>query len=65
MDIAALSMGLSQMKLAQNVGMSVMKMAMDTVEVQAVDLTQMLEVSTKMMEQSISPHIGGSIDISL
>lgn len=65
MDIAGLSMGLSQMKVAQEAGMSVMKMAMDSVEVQAVDLTQMLEVSTKMMEQSIVPHVGGSIDISL
>lgn len=65
MDIAALSMGLSQMKVAQEASMSVMKMAMDSAEAQAIDLTQMLEVSTKMMEQSINPHIGGSIDISL
>lgn len=35
-----------------------MKMAMDTVEVQAIDLTQMLESSTKMMQQSVVPHIG-------
>ena len=58
MDIAALSMGLSQMQFAQEVGVSVMKMAMETSEVQAVDLT-------KLMEQSVTPHIGGNIDISL
>lgn len=65
MDIAALSTVSSQMKVAQGAGMSVMKMAMDSIEVQAVDLTQILEASAKMMEQSIVPHIGGSIDISL
>lgn len=58
MDIAALSMGLSQMQLAQEVGVSVMKMAMETSEVQVADLT-------KLMEQSVTPHIGGNIDISL
>ncbi len=65
MDIAALSMNLSQMKVAQQASISVMKMAMDTVEVQAVDLTQMLEVNTKIMEQSITPHLGKTIDIRL
>lgn len=58
MDIAALSMGLSQMKLANEVGVSVLKMAMDTSQGQADNLTQ-------MMEQSVNPNIGGSIDIKL
>ena len=58
MDIAALSMGLSQMKISQEVGTSVLKMAMDTSEGQMADLT-------KMMETSVNPHVGGSIDISL
>lgn len=58
MDIAALSIGLSQMQLAQEIGVSVMKMAMETSEVQVADLT-------KIMEQSVTPHIGGKIDISL
>lgn len=65
MDIAALSMGLSQMKVAQQAGMSVLKMAMDTAEVQAVDLTQMLDVNTKIMEQSVNPNLGKAIDIRL
>lgn len=56
MDIAALSMGLSQMKLANEVGASVLKMAMDTSKIQAADLT-------RMMEQSVNPHMGGNIDI--
>ncbi|WP_110942986.1 YjfB family protein [Inediibacterium massiliense] len=58
MDIAALSMGLSQMKVAQQSSVSVMKMAMDTSKEQMSDLT-------KMMEQSVNPHIGGSIDLKL
>lgn len=65
MDIAALSIGLSQMKVAQEASISVMKMAMDTSEAGVADLLQVLEVNTKIMEQSINPHIGGSIDISL
>lgn len=58
MDIAALSMGLSQMQVAQEAGISVMKIAMDTATVQSNELTQ-------LMEQSITPHLGGRIDISL
>jgi len=65
MDIAALSMGLSQMKVAQEASVSVLKMAMDSMKGQSVDLTQMLEVNTNMMEQSVNPHIGGNIDISI
>lgn len=65
MDIAALSTGLSQMKIAQEVSVSIMKMAMDTSQVQVIDLMQMLETNTKMMEQSVNPHIGRSIDIKL
>lgn len=71
MDIAVLSMGLSQMNVAQQVSMSVMKMAMDNAQVQTVDLMDMLQTSsvvntdTKIMEQSVSPHLGGHIDITL
>lgn len=65
MDIAALSMNLSQMKVAQEASMSVMKMAIDTPEVQVTDLLQMLDVNTKIMEQSVNTHVGGNIDISL
>lgn len=58
MDIAALSIGLSQMKLANEVGASVMKLAMDTATSQSAEMT-------KMMETSVNPHIGGNIDIKL
>lgn len=65
MDIGALSIGLSQMKLSQEVGVSVLKMAMDTPEAGVAGLLQVLETNTKIMGQSINPNIGGNIDISL
>lgn len=58
MDIAGLSMGLSQMKLSNEISTSVLKMAMDSSVGQMEDLTQ-------MMEQSVNPHIGSSLDIKL
>lgn len=58
MDIAAMSTMLSQANLQQQVSISVMKMAMDAAKVQAVDLTQMLQESTKAMELSVNPHLG-------
>ena len=71
MDIAAISMGLSQMNLQQQASISVMKMAMDTAKGQTVDLVNMLETcnmvntDVKIMERSITPHLGANIDISI
>ena len=66
MDIAALSMGLSQMKVAQQASISVMKMAMDTAKGQASDLASMLESSTtKLSDNSLTPHLGRKIDTSV
>ncbi|HHX59515.1 MAG TPA: putative motility protein [Epulopiscium sp.] len=58
MDIAALSSGLSNIQVSQEASVSVMKMAMDTATMQSNELT-------KMMEQSVTPHLGASVDISL
>ncbi|HHX60821.1 MAG TPA: putative motility protein [Epulopiscium sp.] len=65
MDIAALSKGLSQIQTVQQVGMSVMEMAMDTTQEHSLDLIQMIEANTKIMEQSVAPYLGGNIDIRL
>lgn len=66
MDIAALSMGLSQMKVAQQASISVMKMAMDTAKGQASDLASMLESSTtKVSDNSLTPHLGRNIDTNV
>lgn len=63
MDIAALSMSLSQMKLASEVSTSVMKMAMESDETKMNDMVAMVDDSTKMMEQSVSPNLGANLDI--
>ena len=65
MDIAGLSIGLSQMKVAQQASVSVLKMAMDNMKSQSLDLTKILEVNTRTMEQSVNPQVGGNIDIRL
>ena len=66
MDIAALSMGLSQMKVAQQASISVMKMAMDTAKGQASDLASMLESSTtKVSDNSLTPHLGRNRDTNV
>jgi len=56
MDIAALSISLAQSNLSQAVGISVLKMAND----QSTDQAQQL---LKMMELSVQPNLGGSLDI--
>ena len=58
MDIAALSMSLSQMKVANQASISVLKLTMDTAQNQMNDFA-------KVMEQSVNPHIGGNIDLKL
>jgi Putative motility protein len=57
-DIAALSVGMNQSQIQQQASLSVMKIAMNTAEQNNVDLT-------KMLEQSLQPHLGSQIDIKL
>ena len=65
MDIAGLSMALSQLKVSQQANISIMKKAMDTGEMQTDAMVQMIEKSTAIMEQSINPHLGGNLDITI
>ncbi len=58
MDIAALSTGISQMKMAQAVSIKVAKLSMDTAETMATEMV-------KTLEQSVQPHKGGNIDLRL
>ncbi len=58
MDIAALSTGISQMKLAQAVSLQVAKLSMDTAETMSTEMV-------KALENSVQPHKGGNIDIRL
>lgn len=58
MDIAALSMAMSQVNIQQQVGVSLTKDILENAEMQSGKLLQ-------MMEQSVNPNLGGSIDIKL
>lgn len=56
MDIAALSMSLSQMNVRQEASVLVTKKVMDQAETNSASVV-------KMLEQSVQPHIGGSVDL--
>ncbi|MCK9858893.1 MULTISPECIES: YjfB family protein [unclassified Paenibacillus] len=58
MDIPAMSVALSQSKLMNEVGISVLKMAKDHSTEQSQQLIQ-------MMAQSVQPHLGGNIDLKV
>ena len=56
MDIAALSMALNQMNVRQEATVSVMKKSMDQAESNGDSVV-------KMLEQSVLPHLGGSVNL--
>ncbi len=58
MDIAALSTSMSQSLLAQNVGVSVAKLALQSANQDSENLT-------KMMELSVNPNVGQNFDVSI
>ncbi|MBQ3513201.1 MAG: YjfB family protein [Lachnospiraceae bacterium] len=58
MDIAALSMSMASADLQTQIGTAVMKLSMETVE-------QVSDGMKQMMELSVTPYIGGNIDISV
>lgn len=57
-DIAALSTSMSTSNLLTEVSFALCNMAMEDMEVNAEGLR-------KIMEQSVNPHIGQNIDISV
>lgn len=67
MDIAAMSMAMSQSKLQQNVGFALMKHVMDTAEQNGDMISQLLSETGNMqaLEQAAQPHLGGNIDLKL
>ena len=56
MDIAAISMAMSQQNLMTNVNVALLSQSLDTVETIGDDMV-------KMMEQSVQPNLGQNIDI--
>ena len=63
MDIAALSVMMSQGQVQQQAGVSVMKLAMDTASTQGEMMTALLGETDKSMELSVQPHLGASVDV--
>ncbi|UTR13864.1 YjfB family protein [Salipaludibacillus sp. LMS25] len=63
MDIAALSIGMSQLKVQQQVDVSLLKKVMDTSGQKTEFIDKMLDV--KNIEKSVQPHLGSSIDMTL
>lgn len=58
MDIASLSTALSMTSVANDFGAIMLSKQLDTME-------NMGDSMLKLMEQSVNPHIGGNIDISI
>ena len=58
MDIAAISMAMSQQNLMNNVNVALLSKSLDTVETAGADMV-------KMMEQSVQPNLGQNIDITV
>lgn len=58
MDIASLSTALSMSQVNNDVGVLMLGKQLDTVEV-------MGDSMIKMLEQSVTPHLGANIDISI
>jgi hypothetical protein len=65
MDIAAMSIGLSQAKVQQQAAVSVMRLAMDSAKSQAGAVKELAAVSAKSVGQAAQPHLGRSIDIKI
>ena len=62
MDIAALSMAMSQNKIMSDVGTAVLSKAIDTGEQMGQSIVNMIDRS---MELSVNPNVGSNIDISV
>ncbi|NLB78864.1 MAG: putative motility protein [Clostridiaceae bacterium] len=58
MDVAAMSVVMKQGQLMRQVGIAVMKKAMDSAEMSTENLL-------KVLEQSVNPNLGQNIDIRL
>lgn len=58
MDIAALSAVMMNSQVRQQASIQVAAKVMDTAKVQGAELV-------RMMEQSVTPHVGRSVDIRL
>ncbi|MFO1444451.1 YjfB family protein [Bacillus sp. Bva_UNVM-123] len=66
MDVALMSMALSQNQFQQQASISILKKAMDQGEGNAELLNKMLsEVDVQALQHAAQPHLGGNIDLKL
>lgn len=66
MDIALMSMAMSQGQVQQQASTSVMKMAMGNAEQQGKDLQELMGTTdTTDIQHAAQPHLGGNIDLKL
>ena len=63
MDIAALSMGISQADVINNVESAVLAKSLDTMKESGAGLIDMMNRSA--MERSVNPELGANIDITI
>ena len=63
MDIAGLSMSMASNHLQTKVGMAVLSKAMDTQEAQGQAVVELIDSAA--MERSVTPQLGGNIDLRL
>lgn len=63
MDIAGMSVALSQANLQTDIGVAVLGKAMDTTEVLGSSMVQMIDAAA--MENSVTPHLGSNFDMRL
>lgn len=64
MDIAALSTAMHQGQIRGQASVAVAGKVKDMMEQNGANLIRLME-STKVMEASVTPHKGGSVDVSL
>ena len=66
MDIALMSMALSQGQVQQQASMSVMKMAMGNAEQQGEALQKLMSTTdVAVIQHATQPHLGGNIDLKV
>lgn len=61
MDIAGLSMGMSQAKVVTDVSTAMLAKSLDMMETIGDGMAELMKRS--MMENSVTPNLGGNIDI--
>ncbi|SFC86737.1 YjfB family protein [Clostridium uliginosum] len=59
MDIAALSMVMSQSRVQESAGIAIMKVAMDTGKDNAIQMTEIMKNSI------VDPNLGNNLDVSV